>query len=101
VIINSLNPFFFFTGTNLFLAKILMNLKLVDIAHDPDNIKLVKTTDCYKDIQEVILAVEDWLCIEILTKIDWMLFLTEQYTGDNVLIFSSWYVLVLCYSIDY
>jgi hypothetical protein len=87
--INSLNSFFFFTGTNLFPAKILINLKLVDIAYDLNDIGLIETTDCHKDIQEVILAVEDWLCIEISTKIDWMLSLTKQYTGDNVLIFSS------------
>jgi hypothetical protein len=78
-----------------------MNLELVNIAHDLDEIELIEITDCHEDIQKVIFVVEDWLCIEISTKIDWMLSLTEQYTGDNILIFSLWYVLVLCYSVDY
>jgi hypothetical protein len=73
----------------------------VDIVHDLDNIGLIETTDCHEDIQEVIFTVEDWLCIEISTKIDWVLFLTKQYTRNNVFIFSSWYILVLCYSVDY
>jgi hypothetical protein len=78
-----------------------MNLELMDITYDLNDIELVETTDCHEDIQEVILAVEDWSCIEISTKIDWVLSLIGQYTGDNVLIFSLWYVLVLCYSVDY
>jgi hypothetical protein len=57
--INSLNSFFFFTDTNLVSAKILINLKLVDIVHDSDDIELIETTDYHEDIQEVILAVED------------------------------------------
>jgi hypothetical protein len=98
---NFLNSVFFYTVINLFPAKILMNLELGDTAHDPDNIGLVETTDCYEDIQEAILSIENWLCIEVSTKIDWVIFLTEQYTQDNVLIFSSWYVLVLCYYVYY
>jgi hypothetical protein len=92
---------FSYTVINLFPAKILMNLELGDIAHDPDDIGLVETTNCHEDIQEAILSIEDWSCIEVSTKIDWVLSLTEQYTQDNVLIFSSWYVLVLCYYVHY
>jgi hypothetical protein len=98
---NFLNSIFSYTIINLFPAKILMNLELGDTAHDSDNIGLVKTTDCHEDIQEAILSIEDRSCIEVSTKIDWMLSLTEQYTQDNVLIFSSWYVLVLCYYVHY
>jgi hypothetical protein len=98
---NFLNSIFFYTVINLFLAKILMNLELGDTAHDLDNIELVETTNCHEDIQEAILSIEDWSCIEMSTKIDWVLSLTEQYTQDNVLIFSSWYVLVLCFYVHY
>jgi hypothetical protein len=66
-----------------------MNLKLGDTAHNPDNIGFVETTNCYEDIQEAILSIEDWSCIEVFTKIDWVLSLMKQYTQDNVLIFSS------------
>jgi hypothetical protein len=98
---NFFNSIFSYTVINLFSAKILMNLELGDIAHDPDDIRLVETTDCHEDIQEAILSIEDWSCIEVSTKIDWVLSLTEQYTQDNVLIFSSWYVFVLCYYVHY
>jgi hypothetical protein len=80
---------FSYTIINLFPAKILMNLELGDTAHDSDDIGFVETTDCHEDIQKAILSIEDWLCIEVSTKIDWVLSLTEQYTQDNVLIFSS------------
>jgi hypothetical protein len=53
------NSIFSYTVINLFLAKILMNLKLGDILHDLDDIELVKTTDCHEDIQEAILSIED------------------------------------------
>jgi hypothetical protein len=98
---NFLNSIFSYTVINLFPAKILMNLELGDTVHDPDNIELVETTDYYEDIQEAILSIEDWSCIEVFIKIDWVLFLTEQYTQDNIFIFSSWYVLVLCYYVHY
>jgi hypothetical protein len=77
---NFLNSIFSYIVINLFPAKILMNLKLGDTAHDPDDIGLVETTNCHEDIQEAILSIEDWSCIEVSTKIDWVLSLIEQYT---------------------
>jgi hypothetical protein len=56
---NSLNSFFSFTNINLFTAKILINLELVDIVHNSDNIEFIETTNYHKDIQEAILAVKD------------------------------------------
>jgi hypothetical protein len=67
---NFFNSIFSYTVINLFPAKILMNLKFGDTAHDPDDIELVETTDCHEDIQEAILSIENWLCIEVSTKID-------------------------------
>jgi hypothetical protein len=86
---NFLNSIFFYTVINLFPAKILINLELGDTVHDLDDIKFVEITNCHEDIQEAILSKEDWSCIEMFTKIDWVLSLTEQKTQDNVLIFSS------------
>jgi hypothetical protein len=37
-----------------------MNLELANVAHDPDDIELVETTNCHKDIQEAILAIKDY-----------------------------------------
>jgi hypothetical protein len=76
-----------------------MHLELGDSAGD--DIGLIETTNCHEDIQKAILSIEDWLCIEISTKIAWVLSLTEQYTEDNVLIFSSWYVLALFFYFVY
>jgi hypothetical protein len=76
-----------------------MHLELSDSAGD--DIGLIETIDCHEDIQEAILSIEDWSCIEISTKIAWVLSLTEQYTEDNVLIFSSWYVLALFFHFVY
>jgi hypothetical protein len=76
---NFLNSIFSYTVINLFPAKILMNLER-DAAYDLNDIGLVETTDCHEDIQEAILSIEDWSCIEVSTKIDWVLSLTEQYT---------------------
>jgi hypothetical protein len=56
---NFLNSIFSYIVINLFLAKILMNLKLGDTAHDLDDIGLVETTNCHEDIQEAILSIEN------------------------------------------
>jgi hypothetical protein len=44
-----------------------MHLELSDSAGD--DIGLIETTDYHKDIQEAILSIENWSCIEISTKI--------------------------------
>jgi hypothetical protein len=47
---NFLNSIFFYIIINLFLAKILMNLKFRDVVHDLDDIELVETTNYHEDI---------------------------------------------------
>jgi hypothetical protein len=44
-----------------------MHLELGDSAGD--DIRLIETTNCYKDIQEAILSIENWSYIEISIKI--------------------------------